>query len=165
MDGYNIIFAWDDLKELADKNIDSARDKLMDILCNYQGYKKCQLMVVFDAYRVKGHDTEVSEYHNILVVYTKEAETADSYIEKFAHKNSNKYDITVATSDRLEQMIIMGQGCRALSARSLLEEVLIAEKELRNELIIQSTNEKHTIGDVLSKEQLKQLYDGSGDDE
>ncbi len=165
VDGYNIIFAWDDLKELADKNIDSARDKLMDILCNYQGYKKCQLMVVFDAYRVKGHDTEVSEYHNILVVYTKEAETADSYIEKFAHKNSNKYDITVATSDRLEQMIIMGQGCRALSARSLLEKVKEAEKELRKELEIQAPHEKHTIGDSLSKEQLRQLYEGSEDAE
>ena len=150
VDGYNIIFAWDDLKELADKNIDSARDKLMDILCNYQGYKKCQLMVVFDAYRVKGHDTEVSEYHNIFVVYTKEAETADSYIEKFAHKNSNKYDITVATSDRLEQMIIMGQGCRALSARSLKEEVQIAVKELRKELDDQNPKEKHTIGDAIN---------------
>lgn len=158
VDGYNIIFAWDELKELADRNIDSARDKLMDILCNYQGYKKCQLMVVFDAYRVKGHDTEVSEYHNIFVVYTKEAETADSYIEKFAHKNSNKYDITVATSDRLEQMIIMGQGCRALSARSLLEEVTIAVKELRNELDVHNPKEKHTIGDALSEDALKELY-------
>ena len=158
VDGYNIIFAWDDLKELAENNIDSARDKLMDILCNYQGYKKCQLMVVFDAYRVKGHDTEVSEFHNIFVVYTKEAETADSYIEKFAHKNSNKYDITVATSDRLEQMIIMGQGCRAMSARSLKEEVQHAVKELRNELEANNPKEKHTIGDALSQDILKKLY-------
>ena len=147
------------MKELADKNIDSARDKLMDILCNYQGYKKCQLMVVFDAYRVKGHDTEVSEYHNIFVVYTKEAETADSYIEKFAHKNSNKYDITVATSDRLEQMIIMGQGCRALSARSLQEEVKIAVKELRKELDVHNPKEKHTIGDAVSEKELRKLYE------
>ena len=116
-------------------------------------------MVVFDAYRVKGHDTEVSEFHNIFVVYTKEAETADSYIEKFAHKNSNKYDITVATSDRLEQMIIMGQGCRALSARSLKEEVNIAIRELRGELDAHNPKEKHTMGDILFSADLKSIYD------
>ncbi|WP_443770297.1 NYN domain-containing protein, partial [Anaerostipes sp.] len=115
VDGYNIIYAWEDLKELSDANMDAARGKLMDVLCNYQGIKKCELIVVFDAYRVKGHETEVMDYHNIHVVYTKEAETADQYIEKFAHEHGRKYDVTVATSDGLEQIIIRGQGCRLLS--------------------------------------------------
>lgn len=157
VDGYNIVFAWEELKKLAENNIDSARDKLLDILSNYQGYKKCQLMVVFDAYRIKGHDTEVVPYHNITVVYTKEAETADSFIEKFAHKNSRQYEITVATSDRLEQMIILGQGCRALSARNLLEEVQLAEKELRKELEQTASREKNTLGASLTKEHWEKL--------
>lgn len=149
VDGYNIIFAWDELKELVGKNIDSARDKLKDILCNYQGYKKCQLMVVFDAYRVKGHDTEIVNYHNILVVYTKESETADSYIEKFAHQNSKKFDIVVATSDRLEQMIILGKGCRPISAREFQEEVKRANQNLTEEISQYSSKEKQTLGDIL----------------
>lgn len=120
----------------------------MDILCNYQGYKKCQLMVVFDAYRVKGHDTEILNYHNILVVYTKESETADSYIEKFAHQNSKKFDIVVATSDRLEQMIILGKGCRPVSAREFQEEVKRAERALTEEMEQYSSKEKHTLGDL-----------------
>ena len=99
VDGYNIIFAWDDLRELAKVSIDGARGRLMDILCNYQGIRKCQLILVFDAYRVQGHVTELFDYHNIHVVYTKEAETADQYIEKFAHENGRKADVTVATSD------------------------------------------------------------------
>ena len=108
VDGYNIIFAWESLKELAAVNIDGARGKLLDILCNYQGIKKCNLIVVFDAYRVKGHQTEMLDHHNIHVVYTKEAETADAYIEKFAHENGRKYHVTVATSDGLEQIINTG---------------------------------------------------------
>lgn len=112
VDGYNIIYAWEDLKELSEENMDAARGKLMDLLCNYQALKKSELIVVFDAYRVKGHDTEVSDYQNIHVVFTKEAETADQYIEKFAHEHGKKYDVTVATSDGLEQIIIRGQGCR-----------------------------------------------------
>lgn len=159
VDGYNIIFAWENLNELAQRNIDSARDKLMDILCNYQGYKKCQVMVVFDAYRVKGHDTEMIKYHNILVVYTKEAETADSFIEKFAHENSKKFDIVVATSDRMEQMIIMGKGCRPVSARDFKDEVNRANKALREEMSEVIPKEKHTIEDAISAETMKQLYE------
>lgn len=131
VDGYNIIFAWEDLKELAEINIDGARGKLMDELCNYQGIRGCHLIVVFDAYRVQGHQTEISDYHNIHVVYTKEAETADQYIEKFAHENGKKYQVTVATSDGLEQIIIRGQGCRLLSARELREEMTRANKNLK----------------------------------
>lgn len=123
VDGYNIIFAWRDLKELAEVNMDGAKGKLLDILSNYQGIRDCELIVVFDAYRVKGHGEEMTDYHNIHVVYTKEAETADQYIEKFAHENGRKYQVTVATSDGLEQIIIRGQDCRLLSARELKEEV------------------------------------------
>lgn len=90
MDGYNIIFAWDELKELAAINLDSARGRLLDILCNYQAMTKCNLIAVFDAYRVQGHDTEMTDYHNIHVVFTKEAETADHYIESFAHRHGKK---------------------------------------------------------------------------
>lgn len=130
VDGYNVIFAGDDLKELAAVNIDGARGKLMDILCNYQAICKCELIVVFDAYRVKGHDTEISDYHNIHVVFTKEAETADQYIEKFAHQNGRKYNVTVATSDGLEQIIIRGQGCNLISSRELKEEIDRASKDI-----------------------------------
>lgn len=133
VDGYNIIFAWEELKELAQVNIDSARDKLLDILCNYQGYRHCGLIAVFDAYRVQGHATEFLDYYNIHVVFTKEAETADQYIEKFAHENHKKYRITVATSDHLEQIIIRGQGCALLSAKELEEEICRAEEHLRQE--------------------------------
>jgi len=117
VDGYNVIFAWEDLNELAQVNIDSARDKLLDILCNYQGMIGCELIVVFDAYRVKGHDTEYSDFHNIHVVYTAEAETADQYIERFAHENGRKYKVTVVTSDGLEQIIIRGENCALISSR------------------------------------------------
>ena len=131
VDGYNIIFAWESLKELAAVNIDGARGKLLDILCNYQGSRQCELIVVFDAYRVKGHVTEFTDYYNIHVVYTKEAETADAYIEKFAHENGRKYKVTVATSDGLEQVIIRGQGCLLMSAREFEAEVKAREQHIR----------------------------------
>ena len=130
VDGYNIIFAWDELKELAMVNLDSARDKLLDILSNYQGFVGIKLMVVFDAYKVKGFKGEQKEYNNISVVFTKEAQTADAYIERFAHDNGKKYDITVATSDGLEQIIILGQGCMLMSARKFKLEVENVEKRI-----------------------------------
>lgn len=135
VDGYNVIFAWRDLKELAEINLDGARGKLLDILCNYQGIRKCQVIAVFDAYRLKGHPTEILDYHNIHVVYTREAETADRYIEKFAHENGKKYDVTVATSDGLEQIIIRGEGCRLLSALDLKEEIRRAEEGIRESFL------------------------------
>lgn len=131
VDGYNIIFAWDELKELAKTNIDSARDRLKDILCNYQGYKKCTLILVFDAYRVEGHREEITDYHNIHVVFTKEAETADMFIEKTVHAIGKKYQVTVATSDGLEQVIIMGQGAKRLSALGLKEEIELVTQQMR----------------------------------
>lgn len=133
VDGYNIIFAWEDLRRLAEANIHAARDKLMDILSNYQGYKKCTLILVFDAYKLEGHAEEIFDYHNIHVVYTKEAETADQYIEKTVHKIGRQYQVTVATSDRLEQVIILGQGASRISAQGLKEEIAEANSQLREE--------------------------------
>lgn len=135
VDGYNIIFAWYELKELAKTNLDSARGRLLDIMCNYQAMKKCELIVVFDAYRVQGHDTEFLDYHNIHVVYTKEAETADHYIERFAHEHGRKHYVRVATSDGLEQVIIIGQGCHLVSAREFEQEVKEMEEHIRNEYL------------------------------
>ena len=126
-----MIFAWEKLNELAKINIDSARDKLLDILCNYQGMKSCELIAVFDAYRIKGHPTEAFDYHNIHVVFTKEAETADQFIEKFAHENGRKYQVTVVTSDGLEQIIILGQGCHLISSREFEKEVARTEGQIR----------------------------------
>lgn len=157
VDGYNIIFAWDDLRELAKANIDAARGKLLDIMSNYQGLRKCELIVVFDAYRVAGHDTEILDYHNIHVVYTKEAETADQYIEKFAHEHGRKYDVTVATSDGLEQIIIRGQGCSLLSARELLAEVNLASQKLREEYLDKQKKERRYLLDSVSEEEREKL--------
>ena len=131
VDGYNIIFAWEDLNELAKVNIEAARSKLMDILCNYQGYKKCTLILVFDAYKVEGNQGSIQKYHNIHVVYTKEAETADQYIEKTVHEIGRKYHVTVATSDAMEQVIILGQGASRMSAKNLLEEIGYMKEEIR----------------------------------
>ncbi len=135
VDGYNIIFAWEDLRELSRVNIDSARDKLMDILCNYQGYIGCTVILVFDAYKVKGGPGTVMKYHNIHVVYTREAETADQYIEKTVHEIGRKYQVTVATSDALEQMIIWGSGAMRMSAQGLRDAVEAADKTLREEFL------------------------------
>lgn len=133
VDGYNIIFAWEDLRDLAKDNIDAARGKLQDMLSNYQGYRKCTVIVVFDAYKLEGFVGDVQKYHNIYVVFTKEAETADQYIEKVAHEIGRKYNVTVATSDGTEQVIIRGQGCLLLSASELREELEIVNKEIREE--------------------------------
>ncbi len=151
VDGYNIIFAWEDLKELAGVTIDGARGKLLDMLCNYQGLKKCELIVVFDAYRVQGHKTEIFDYHNIHVVFTREAETADQYIEKFAHENGRKYDVTVATSDGLEQIIIQGQGCRLFSARELRQEICRMEETVQKEYLEKQERGRNLLGDVMPR--------------
>lgn len=134
VDGYNIVFAWEDLNELAKDNIDAARDKLMDVMCNYQAYKGMHLILVFDAYKVKGGIGSMQDYHNIHVVYTKEAETADQYIEKLAHQMGRENDVTVATSDGLEQLIIRGEGCKLISAREFYEEVQEVNRKIEREL-------------------------------
>ena len=130
VDGYNIIFSWEMLRELSKVNIESARNLLMDVLCDYQGFNGCTLILVFDAYRVEGGQERIFNYHNIHVVFTKEAETADQYIEKTVHKIGKKADVTVATSDALEQVIIYGQGARRMAARELLEEVELTREKV-----------------------------------
>ena len=152
VDGYNIIFAWEDLNELSKINIESARNKLMDRLSNYQGYKKMTLILVFDAYKVKGNPGSVMKYHNIYVVYTKEAETADQYIEKTVHEIGRKYQVTVATSDALEQVIILGQGGNRLSAANLLEEVEAVEAEISKKVQKKTPKEKNYLFDHLDEE-------------
>lgn len=147
VDGYNVVFAWDELKDIAAVNIDGARGRLLDILCNYQGIKKINLIAVFDAYRVPGHKTEYLDYHNIHVVYTREAETADRYIERFAHENASKYDVTVVTSDGLEQIIIRGQGCQLMSSRDFEKEVASARQNLAEAYSAANRPEKNYIGD------------------
>lgn len=161
VDGYNIIFAWEELRELAKRNIDSARGKLKDILCNYQGAKRSQVIVVFDAYRVQGHATEFSNYHNIHVVFTKEAETADQYIEKFAHEHAGDYDVTVATSDHLEQIIILGQGCRLISARELEEEIDRTNEEIRQEMKQKKSGNKQYVADFIPEDVMRRMKEES----
>ena len=131
VDGYNIIFAWDELNALAKESLDAARHRLMDILCNYQGYQKCVLILVFDAYRVPGSPGAIEQYHNIHVVYTKEAETADMFIERVTHEIGKSRRVRVATSDGMEQVIILGHGALRVSARMFHEEVQNVEKQIR----------------------------------
>lgn len=133
VDGYNILYAWDELRELMKVTLDGARHRLMDMLCNYQGYRRCNLIVVFDAYKVAGGTGSVQDYHNIHVVYTKEAETADQYIEKFAHEMGRKYRVTVATSDGLEQVIIRSQGCLLMSASDLAEDMERVSRQIEED--------------------------------
>ena len=132
VDGYNIIFSWDELKEIAKENLDAARSRLINILCNYQGFRQCRLILVFDAYRVKGNVREVEKFHNISVVYTKEAETADMYIEKVTHELSRNNRVRVATSDGTEQIIILGNGAYRVSAEEFHREVQQVEKAIRD---------------------------------
>lgn len=152
VDGYNIIYAWEELNTLAQTNMDGARGKLQDILCNYQAIKKCNLIVVYDAYRVQGHMTEIMNYHNIHIVFTKEAETADQYIERFSHENKRKYNITVATSDGVEQVIIRGQGCRLLSARELEEDVKSVNESIREIYLETMPTKQNRLFDAISLE-------------
>lgn len=132
VDGYNVIFSWDKLKALAQDNIDGARNTLINILCNYQGYKKCEVILVFDAYKVKGNAREVEKVNNITIVYTKEAETADMYIEKASYKLAKNNKVRVVTSDALEQLIILAGGALRVSSREFLYEIQQAEEDIRN---------------------------------
>lgn len=157
VDGYNIIFSWEELNELAKENIHAACDKLMDILSNYQGYRKCTLILVFDAYKVEGHVEEIVPYHNIYVVYTKEAETADQYIEKTVHRIGRQYQVTVATSDGLEQVIIMGQGAHRISAQGLKKEIEDTEKTAREEWHQRRQSSKTYLFDHMSEEMQEQM--------
>ncbi len=151
VDGYNIIFSWEELNELAKENMDAARNKLMDILSNYQGFKNCILILVFDAYKVKGGIGEVLDYHNIHVVYTKEAETADQYIEKVTHEIAKEHRVTVATSDALEQLIILGKGALRLSANDLKEEVTRINDQIRKDYLDRLPGGRAYLGDRIDE--------------
>ena len=157
VDGYNIIFAWDELRELSEIDLAAARGRLADILCNYQGYRKCTLILVFDAYKVEGNLGEVAKYHNIHIVYTKEAETADQYIEKTVRKISKHHSVTVATSDALEQVIILGQGARRMSAAGLKEEVELALREIRGEHLEKGDILRTYLFDYLGEDTAKEM--------
>ncbi len=160
VDGYNIIFGWEELKELAAVNIEAARGRLMDILCNYQGFRKNVVILVFDAYKVEGNPGSSQNYHNIHVVYTKEAETADAYIEKVTHEIGRKYKVTVATSDALEQVIILGQGAQRMSAQGLKEEIEAANIEIRRELALKApTGSKNYLFEHMSEDMARELED------
>lgn len=159
VDGYNIIFSWDELRDLSEVNITSARNALMDILCNYQGFKKDTLILVFDAYKVEGNPGQVFKYHNIYVVYTKEAETADQYIEKTVHRMNRKYQVTVATSDALEQAIILGQGAQRLSAQGLKDEVEQTGREIRQILDERRENDRNYLLNALPEDMVDLVED------
>ena len=153
VDGYNIIFAWEELKGLAAESLEAARQSLADILCNYQGYRKCGLILVFDAYKVHGNPGSVEKYHNIDIVYTKEAETADMYIEKVTYEIGRQYRVRVATSDGMEQLIILGHGAVRVSSQAFRAEVLQTHTEIGE--IVQSYRARagrgSTIGQIMEQ--------------
>ena len=155
VDGYNIIFAWEDLRKLAEKDLKAARDRLLDILSDYAGYGKKNLICVFDAYKVAGGTERIYKYHNIDVIFTREAETADQYIEKAAHELTKQYRVTVATSDAIEQVIIFGAGALRLSAANFGELVREAQAEMKEKYLTGRTAEslplKESIAEKLQK--------------
>ena len=157
VDGYNIIFSWEELRELSEKDIGAARGKLADILSNYQGYRKCTLILVYDAYKVEGNPGEVMKYHNIYIVYTKEAETADQYIEKTVRRIAKDAAVTVATSDGLEQVIILGQGANRMSAPGLKEEIERTLAEVRGEHLGKKGSVGNYLFDYLDKETAEEM--------
>lgn len=157
VDGYNIIFSWEELRELSEKDIGAARGKLADILSNYQGYRKCTLILVYDAYKVEGNPGEVMKYHNIYIVYTKEAETADQYIEKTVRRIAKDAAVTVATSDGLEQVIILGQGANRMSALGLKEEIERTLAEVRGEHLGKKGSVGNYLFDYLDEETAEEM--------
>ena len=157
VDGYNIIFSWEELRELSEKDIGAARGKLADILSNYQGYRKCTLILVYDAYKVEGNPGEVMKYHNIYIVYTKEAETADQYIEKTVRRIAKDAAVTVATSDGLEQVIILGQGVNRMSAPGLKEEIERTLAEVRGEHLGKKGSVGNYLFDYLDEETAEEM--------
>lgn len=157
VDGYNIIFSWQELNELANENLETARNKLADILCNYQGYQKNEIILVFDGYKSKGNLGSVIHYNNIDIIYTKEAETADQFIEMITHQLGRQYQVRVASSDATEQMIILGKGASRLSARELQIEIEMAQKKIKEITIENKKGMKNLFLDNLSPEMAKML--------
>ena len=162
VDGYNIIFAWDELRNLAQGDVKAARDSLMDRLSNYAGFTKKNVICVFDAYKVPGGTEQIYRYHNIDVIFTREAETADQYIEKAAHELTKQYQVTVATSDAIEQIIIYGAGAVRLSARNFESEVVNAEREMQAQYIAQDTDRRQTVGSSVGEEIRKAMARENG---
>ena len=160
VDGYNIIFSWENLRALAQRDIKAARDALLDDLSNYAGYTKANVICVFDAYKVAGGTEQVYRYHNIDVIFTKEAETADLYIEKAAHELTKQYAVKVATSDAVEQVIIYGAGAVRLSAMNFYEEVRSAEREMKATYVADDTDVRQRVGSSL-KDELEKALAGS----
>lgn len=163
VDGYNIIFAWPELKKQAEENLEAARSKLADILCNYQGYKNIGVILIFDGYKSKGNEGSVFRYHNIDIVYTREAQTADNFIELVTQKLGRKVKIQVATSDGLEQMIILGKGAARMSARELKSEIKRTEVKIQQKLEEKQNKYTNSIMDNLPKdvaEMLEKLRQG-----
>jgi len=157
VDGYNIIFAWPELKDIAKDNMDGARTRLLDLLSKYQGMRKCHVIAVFDAYRVQRNHEDVFDYDNVHVVFTKEAQTADEYIEKFTHDNRKKYDITVATSDNLQQIIILGAGCSVLSAADLKAEIESLDESISKAWQDRQVRHRNYLRDLLPDEMKKRM--------
>ena len=153
VDGYNVIFAWDNLNKLSKQSIDAARMKLQDTLSNYQGFRKEHVIVVFDGYKVKGNPGEVHHYHNIDVVFTKEAETADQYIEKVTGSYVRQGSVRVVTSDRLEQIIILGEGATRVSAREFQKEIREMKHHIRKNYTEVNQIRRNSLLDHLSPEQ------------
>lgn len=163
VDGYNIIFAWPELKKQADENLEAARYRLADMLCNYQGYKNIGVILIFDGYKSKGNEGSIFRYHNIDIVYTREAQTADNFIELVTQEMGRRANIRVATSDGLEQVIILGKGAARMSARELKIEIEKTDKLIRRELEEHRNNYGNSIMDNLPKdmaEMLEQLRQG-----
>lgn len=157
VDGYNIIFNWEDLRELAECNLEAARTKLADILCNYQGYKKNEVTLIFDGYKSKGNQGSVYQYHNIDIVYTKEGETADQFIEMLAQQLARRYQIRVATSDALEQLIVLGKGASRVSARELKIEIEEVNRSIQETYEKKSDRKRNSLMDNLPAEMAELL--------
>ena len=151
VDGYNIIFAWDELKKLSETSLELARVRLADILCNYQGYKKNEIILVFDAYKVKENSGKIIHYHNIDIIYTKEQQTADAFIEAISYQTAGKYQVRVATSDGMEQIVILTNGAARMTARELYKDVEETKKEIEKQAErLKDKNKRRTLLDMLS---------------
>lgn len=157
VDGYNIIFAWPELREIAEDNLESARVKLADILCNYQGFRNNEVILVFDGYKSKGNNGSVIHYYNIDIVYTKEAQTADQFIEAVSSQMARNYQIRVATSDGLEQMIILAQGAARMSARELKREIEATNKEIKEKYEMKKEKKRNSLMDNISPQMAELL--------
>ena len=163
VDGYNIIFAWDELRELAADNLDAARAKLLDYLSKYQNVRKNIILVVFDAYRVPRQTEEIIDHDELRVIFTRENQTADQYIEKFAREIQENYELTVATSDSLEQMIIRGDGCTVISAAELKEEIDSTNVRVMQVYREKQVSKPNRLKDVLSETSQQQMAEFIGD--